>query len=229
MHGIVRYHNGTIRKVHHSTWGHWTTSPKTASPQNIAQNSKCRKLSGPEQHPGNPTHLPANPSKFQQYGSTNRKSFCIFRKVNAHHTDQCKNRNSHHHAAFVQKVKPPRTHRKWDLSREAPWSPITEMVMVDGKWVKTDDIALQYHLIVSSELFQPGQLPESASSMPLPITHTQVHSKNVTGIIPAVVLNDPIFPLILDCKYIYLAEPREPVLAVALQTWAKIKWTLIWL
>lgn len=57
--------------------------------------------------------------------------------------------------------------------------------------------------------------------MTLPIDHIQVQSKYVMRIILAAVLSDPSFPLILGCKYVYLAETWEPVLAATVQTRSK--------
>lgn len=66
---------------------------------------------------------------------------------------------------------------------------------------------LQFHSIVSTELVQPDQLTDetieilgvtkNAPSMTLLIAHINVQPKYVTGRIPAAVMNDPIFPLIL--------------------------------
>lgn len=49
--------------------------------------------------------------------------------------------------------------------------------------------------------------------MTLPVAHIQVQFKYVTGTILAAVLSDSIFPFILGCKYVYLAEHQKPVLA----------------
>lgn len=54
--------------------------------------------------------------------------------------------------------------------------------------------------------------------MILPIARVNIHSKYVTGVISTAVMKDPIYPVLLGRRYVYLGVPQAPMVVAAMQT-----------
>ena len=109
-----------------------------------------------------------------------------------------------------------------------------ELVEVNGRQVEClYDTGLDGEAVISADLVHPEQFTgetldiqpaqKSAVTMKLPIANVEIRSRYVTGTIKAAVLTDPIFPVILGCRYVFLGMPREPIHMGAMQTRSQTK------
>ncbi|BFZ04382.1 hypothetical protein BsWGS_07421 [Bradybaena similaris] len=221
-----------------------TTKHKAGSPQEQPdnqpqndQNSKFGKSSGQGQHQRNQSNPPVpnsnnhNNHNNPHNNNSGRKLFCTNCRTNTHNTEQCRSKNPRLHAACAKVVRPTLPHENRNQPNRPP---VTEMARVNSVEVETlYDTGLLYDAIVDSALVQPDQLTgqtieilgmtKSGPSMTAPIANISVESKYVTGTISAAVLEEPLYPLILGCKYVPLAQPRAPVIAAILQTREQVK------
>ena len=113
---------------------------------------------------------------------------------------------------------------------------VTETCTVNGILVKClYDTGLSYDAIVKRTLVSPEMLTgetidlqgADTTSPPItcPIVLIDVTSRYVTGRIKAAVLDQPLYELILGCRYVFLGNPHKPLEVAAVQTRAQAKET----
>ena len=154
-----------------------------------------------------------------------QKRFCSFCRTKTHNTVDCRKKKAQGEGLSLQTEAPATS----DSSKPNP--PVKDQVEVNGKPAHClYDTGLSFDAIVKESFICPDQLTHETISIQgvdchspafqLPVAIIKVRSKYVTGTIKAAVMENPLYDLILGCRYVFLGTP--PMGAAVAQTRAQV-------
>ena len=162
------------------------------------------------------------------------KLYCTHCKTQSHNTADCKRlaRLRPHTIATYQQV--PTSTECVATSKVTHTNPVSEHVLVNSKPAKClYDTGLSYDAVVRHSLVDPTaftgetvtlQAPDlTLPPITLPVAKITVESRYVKGKLKAAVMDNPVYDLILGCKYVFLGSPPYPEHVAAVQTKAQAK------
>lgn len=89
-------------------------------------------------------------------------------------------------------------------------------------------MGLQYSATIATHLVLAGQITDETIDIQGPVRNTKpmrlcivrvkMVSKYITGEINTAVVDQPLFPVIRGCRYVFLGEPTRPVYVAAVET-----------
>ncbi|CAG5120262.1 unnamed protein product, partial [Candidula unifasciata] len=125
----------------------------------------------------------------QQSSEWRGRLYCKYCRLNTHNTADCRKKPPQLCAACLTNDKQENTRMN---SHDGERPPVVDTILLNGK--------------------------EESETLRLPLAKVNIDCKYVKGTIVAGCLPNPIFPVLLGCKYLYLAVPKTPMLVGAMDT-----------
>ena len=156
-------------------------------------------------------------------GKPRKGTECTHCQSTTHNTVDCRCKGKHANCITnleESKEEGKETVKEMKDTQDQERPPVVELIEVNGQQVVClYDTGLDGEAVVDASLVSPDQLTgetieiqpamRSAVTMTLPIAKVEIKSRYVTGIIPAAVLSDSLFPMIIGTKYVFWGCPNS--------------------